>query len=234
MSAWLETPFEPFHFRRLHDEGRIAEMRTLRAKGLRIAEIAERYGVSRSGVSNILKEKVYKHVPRADTPAQKVGDLKWVFPVSKIGGGVPWIERGQYEDIKAAGKAVGIEGLRISDLRYLYRHSVRPALVMLKPSEASPISKVSPVLLGGRNDPPMVLGTYLKERLTDAERFIVIALNEAFPGGLTWVQLDVESGQPASRTVINRLKEKDPIWGRVIQTPGKKGGICRFVTPTET
>jgi integrase len=229
LSGWLRSPFVPHCAHRALDEDEVREARQLRSEGWSYKALAERYGMSASGMSLALSEKLYRHIPERGEPLKTIADYEWVFPVLKHGAPAPWTS---YIDnnkrLRDASKAVGIDGLTLHDLRYLHRYCVVPAVVALKPDQAAPRAEVPPVLLAGRT--PWVLGEK-RGRLSPGERDIVMALLDDYPRGLTWKELDQKSGRPHCRTAVIRLKSKHPDWHKVIELPGHKGGVCKLAYP---
>ena len=68
------------------------------------------------------------------------------------------------------------------------------------------------------------------EVLTAAEFFVVQALNNAFPNGLSWPDLAAKRGCGGARTTVIRLKAKHRKWDATLKLPGENPhGDCRIV-----
>jgi len=100
-----------------------------------------------------------------------------------------------------------------------------PTECTMSPTALSPSRKVQ---LFGQQEQPIVSGKE-KERLTNAQYDVVLALLQAGERGLTKDELDHESKHGDARGVLKRLTDKDSDWRAVIPFPGMTGGGYRIL-----
>lgn len=229
LEGWLKRPFEPGTRLRRLNASQAAEAIKLRSEGWKTSDLADRFGVSQGCIKDLLSGRSYAHVPRVGGPPPRaVAEMEWLFPSGESGGARPFT---WHKNLIEAGKAVGVDRLRVTDLRYIFKRVVLPTLVTLRPDRAAPLPEISPVLLGGPGTPPVVLGRQ-KPPLSPSEFAVVRALLDVFPGGRTWPKLKEVCGYEP-RIVVRRLKENDPDWDAVLLTPKDSPyKDCRIVVTT--
>lgn len=138
--------------------------------------------------------------------------------------------------IAEAGRAAGVEGLKIDDFRYIHRHYIVPALITLNPHQAAPAADVPPVLLGSLETPPLVLGIEIKDpRLSEEEYDCLAVLRKYYPNRVELPRLKEKTNLARPDRILQRLEGKHELWPKVLDVwPSKReprGGGYGFKRP---
>jgi integrase len=143
-------------------------------------------------------------------------DPGWMFPC--LSRDSPWSISASagysaIEQLREAGKALGIEGLTFEPLRRFHREHTRHTLdfpgAEVASVEAEPVPST-----GG--DPDAELA-----KLTRKQALVVRALIEAEPEGLTGASIEAISGVPGWWKILRHLKESGPYWDARVFPPGR-------------
>jgi integrase len=233
LTGWLKRRSDPVSARYALDEHKVVEIRRLRAEGWTFKQLGEKFGgAKRHALSRAVKGLTWAHVPKEGDVSRRVADSPWLFPQITRSSIRPlvistYVKKG----LKEAGEAIGAGDVRFSDIRDVYRRGFVPETLSLEPDKSAPRDIVSPVLLGGKTTPPVVLGK-VKPVLLFSEWCVLNALLKVYPEGLSWQDLDAASGQEFSRTIVGRLKKKDPDYDAVVRKPGEHPlKVCGIVSP---
>jgi hypothetical protein len=97
---------------------------------------------------------------------------------------------------------------------------------------ARPAPGERPVVLSGRDSPPMVMGSPVAP-LTEAQYDAVSALVEAGDLGLTSSELMDITGRKAPVQTLRELKGSSPIWDVVIHGARRSGGRYKVAWPRD-
>jgi integrase len=236
---WLERRSEPISDYYKLDERKIAEMRRLREDdGLTLKELSERFKVTKQHAGRVTtpgsglpgaKYGCWPGVPAGGDVTRRVADSEWLFPQLVRGSKRPWLSSTEsWEVLKEAGKAAGVEGVRLGDFRYIHRYFILPALVRIDPDKAARRDDVPPVVLGTLKTRPVVLGAEM-EMLTEQEYDCLVALRKFYPTYISFDRLVKESGVKRPDRILQKLAGKHPLWAKVLdvfpgERPGRKGG----------
>jgi integrase len=167
---------------------------------------------------------------------------EWVFPGVRRRG--PWSLGGRgpgndpIKSLREQGILAGIETpITFEGLRRFYVENFVPTVPGIGPEpapqpesktvsprkglpEAAASEPVAAVQLGSPDDPAIVFGEQ-REFKTPGEYKVIKALIDAFPKRLRLQELQARSGVNTARRILETMRNRDPLWRKVITVPGK-------------
>ena len=207
---------------------KVAEIKRLRAEGVSRSVVAKQLNVAVQTIGNIDRGRCWRLVKPGQPNSRYVADSEWLIPSLRAGSTVQWKSLSDGSGVhgvkllKAAGRAAGIEGLEINDLRYIHKQCIVPALVTLRPDKAASVADIPPIMLRGLRTPPIVRDCQDVPLLEDPEYSVLETLVKVHPNKLSLKTLARMSHTLRPDKVLKALRDKHEAWGRTLDIPPPK------------